>query len=220
MGMFSRITDIINANINALLDKAENPEKMIRLIVQEMEETLVEVRCEAAKYIAEKKQLTRALERINKQDTQWQEKAELALSKGREDLARSALVEKQKLAQELSECEQSIQHIDDVLTAIQTDSQHLQNKLSEAKARQHAIVTRQQTAEVRLQTKKVLDTGDIDRAIAKFEHYQQKVDDLEAQVDAYDVVANQSLADQIAELEQQDAIAQQLEKLKQRVVNS
>ncbi|NMP17242.1 phage shock protein PspA [Thalassotalea sp. Y01] len=219
MGMFSRITDIINANINALLDKAENPEKMIRLIIQEMEETLVEVRSEAAKHIAEKKHLSRNLRNVQNKESEWQQKAEIALAKGREDLARGALIEKQKVATDLENLQQQVQHIDEVLEKIQDDSNRLQEKLTEAKQRQQAFNQRQQSAEVRLQAKKVLDSSNIDSAIAKFESYQQKVDELEAQVESYDFVASKSLSQQIAELEQDDEVEQQLEMMKKKVAN-
>ncbi|KGJ88435.1 phage shock protein PspA [Thalassotalea sp. ND16A] len=219
MGMFSRLTDIINANINSLLEKAENPEKLIRLIIQEMEETLVEVRSQAAKNIAEKKTLTRQLRSLEAKVADWQQKAELALAKGREDLARSALVEKQKSEQSLESVHAEMSSIDEMLDGVQSDCQRLQDKLAEAKRRQESMVLRQQSAEVRLKARRTIDTGNIDNAIAKFERYQQKVDQVEAEVEAFDFAKNQSLESQIAELENQDLIEQQLQEMKKKVVN-
>jgi phage shock protein A len=219
MGMFSRLTDIINANINSLLEKAENPEKLIRLIIQEMEETLVEVRSQAAKSIAEKKTLTRKLRSLETKVANWNNKAELALSKGREDLARSALVEKQKCEQELGSLQQEMISIDEMLNGVQDDCGRLQEKLAEAKRRQESFTQRQKSAEVRLKVRQTINTGNIDNAIAKFERYQQKVDEIEAQVEAYDFGKNQSLESQFEELENQDLIEEQLQQMKKKVVN-
>lgn len=220
MGMFSRLTDIINANINSLLEKAEDPEKLIRLIIQEMEETLVEVRSQAAKSIAEKKTLTRKLNSLEAKVADWQKKAELALTKGREDLARSALIEKQKSEQELNSIQQEMISIDEMLNGVQDDCSRLQEKLAEAKRRQESFTLRQKSAEVRLKARQTINTGNIDNAIAKFERYQQKVDEVEAQVESYDFVKNQSLESQFAELESQDLIEEQLQQMKKKVVNA
>lgn len=219
MGMFSRFTDIINANINSLLEKAENPEKLIRLIIQEMEETLVEVRSQAAKNIAEKKTLTRQLRRIESKVVDWQSKAELALAKGREDLARSALVERQKCEPKISQVQQELTTIDEMLNGVQDDCQRLQAKLSEAKRRQQSMVLRQKSATVRLKTRQTIDTASIDNAITKFERYQQKVDQIDAEVEAYDLGKNQSLESQFTELEHQDNVELELAALKKKVVN-
>ena len=219
MGMFSRFTDIINANINSLLEKAENPEKLIRLIIQEMEETLVEVRSQAAKSIADKKTLARKTRRLEANISNWQTKAELALSKGRDDLARSALIEKQKSFSELEAMQEEVANIDEILNSVQEDGQRLQDKLAEAKRRQKSIEMRQSSAQVRLKAKQTLDTHHVDNAIAKFERYQQKVDEIEAEVEAFDLVKNQSLESQFAELEASDAIDAELEQMKKKVVN-
>lgn len=219
MGMFSRFTDIINANINSLLEKAENPEKLIRLIIQEMEETLVEVRSQAAKNIAEKKTLTRQLRKVESKVADWQSKAELAVVKKREDLARSALVEKQKCEKQTSELELEMSSIDEMLNGVQSDCQRLQDKLNEAKRRQESMLMREKSASVRLKARQTIDTGSIDNAIAKFDRYQQKVDQIEAEVESYDLGKNQSLESQFADLEHEDAVEQELTALKKKVVN-
>lgn len=219
MGMFSRFTDIINANINSMLDKAENPEKMIKLIIQEMEETLVEVRSTAAKHIAEKKTVLRNIRELEKRVENWQQKAELALSKGREDLAKSALIEKQSCSQKLVEYKDELAQFDEYLTAVQEDSQRLQEKLSEAKRKQEAYVTRQQTAEVRLKIREKAAVYNIDEAISKFDRYQQKIDRVEAEVEAYDMTNSNDLNSQFRELENDENIEQELEQLKKKVVN-
>lgn len=219
MGMFSRFTDIVNANINSMLDKAEQPEKMIRLIIQEMEETLVEVRATAAKHIAEKKTLVRQIAATEKNIAQWQEKAELAIKKGREDLAKSALVEKQKSSTKLAQLQEEQSVVDELMDNIQADSQRLQDKLSEAKRRQEAFVLRQQSAEVRLKVREKAVVHNIDEAITKFERYQQKIDEVEAKVEAFDMTSNKDLASEINALEKDEAIDEELAALKKQVVN-
>ena len=219
MGMFSRFTDIINANINAMLDKAEEPEKMIKLIIQEMEETLVEVRSTAAKQIAEKKTVMRNVRDMEKRVDNWQKKAELALRKGREDLAKSALIEKQNCTQKLVEFNAELAQLDEYLMAVQQDSQRLQDKLTEAKRKQEAFAMRQQSAEVRLKVREKAAIYNIDEAISKFERYQQKIDRVEAEVEAYDMTASKDLDSQFRELENDENIEQELEQLKKKVAN-
>ena len=219
MGMFSRFTDIINANINAMLDKAEEPEKMIKLIINEMEETLVEVRSSAAKYIAEKKTIMRNIRDMENRVTNWHTKAELALTKGREDLAKSALVEKQTCTQKLAEFNEELVQIDEHLIAVQQDSQRLQDKLTEAKRKQEAFALRQQSAEVRLKVREKAVIHNIDEAINKFERYQQKIDRVEAEVEAYDMTSSNDLDSQFRALESDENVEQELEQLKQKVAN-
>ena len=219
MGMFSRFTDIINANINAMLDKAEEPEKMIKLIINEMEETLVEVRSSAAKYIAEKKTIMRNIRDMENRVTNWHTKAELALTKGREDLAKSALVEKQTCTQKLAEFNEELVQIDEHLIAVQQDSQRLQDKLTEAKRKQEAFALRQQSAEVRLKVREKAAIHNIDEAINKFERYQQKIDRVEAEVEAYDMTSANDLDSQFRALENDENVEQELEQLKKKVAN-
>jgi phage shock protein A len=219
MGMFSRFTDIINANINSMLDKAENPEKFIMFIIQEMEETLVEVRSTAAKHIAEKKTVMRNIRDMESRVANWQQKAELALTKGREDLAKAALVEKQSCAQKLVEFNEELGQFDEYLTAVQQDGQRLQEKLSEAKRKQDAYRVRQQSAEVRLKVREKAAVHNIDEAISKFERYQQKIDRVEAEIEAYDMTSSKDLNSQFRELENDENIEQELEQLKKKVVN-
>jgi len=219
MGMFSRFTDIINANINSMLDKAEHPEKMIKLIVQEMEETLVEVRTTAAKNIAEKKTLLRQMSSLNASTERWQQKAELAITKGRDDLAKSALTEKLKSSSQAEELKCELTSLDELLNDIQEDAQRLQDKLLEAKRKQQAYVLRQQSAEVRLKVREKASVHNIDEAISKFERYQQKIDQIEAQVEAYDLTKNNDLNSQFKALENDENIEQEFAALKKRVVN-
>jgi len=219
MGLFSRFTDIVNANLNSMLDKAEHPEKMIRLIIGEMEETLVEVRSTAAKNIAEQKTLARKVKAANDGINHWHDKAEVALAKSRDDLAKSALAQKHKCQAELTQLNCEDVQLSEFLSAIQEDAQRLQDKLNEAKRRQEALMLRQESAEVRLKVRETAVIHNIDEAMAKFERYQQKIDRLEAQVESYDLTQNKDLSTQISELEQDDTIEAELAAMKKKVVN-
>ncbi|KAF7775316.1 phage shock protein PspA [Pseudoalteromonas citrea] len=216
MGIFSRFADIVNSNINAILDKAEDPEKMVRLIIQEMEDTLVEVRSTSAKTLAEKKELTRRVEQLNEEVAQWQSKAELALTKEREDLARSALLEKQKSADAAASVQSELAHVESHIEKLQQEVATLQEKLADAKARQKAIVLRQRSAESRLEVKKALDSSKVEDALNRFERYESKIDGLESQVESYDL-GKKTLADEIADLQKNEKVDDELAELKKKL---
>jgi phage shock protein A len=218
MGIFSRFSDIVNSNINALLDKAEDPEKMVRLIIQEMEDTLVEVRSTSAKTIAEKKELQRVVNRLEEEVADWQAKAELALAKNRDDLARSALIEKQKSADQAASVAADIANLDAHVSKLQDEVAQLQEKLADAKARQKSMLMRQKTVASRLEVKKSLDSNRLNDAMYKFERYEQKIDSLEAQVESYDL-GKKTLRDEFAELAAQDKIDSELAALKAKLNN-
>lgn len=220
MRLFSRFTDIINANLNSMLNKVEQPEKMIRLIISEMEETLIEVRSSAAKNIAEQKILLRKIASTQKNIAHWHYQAEVAVAKDREDLAKLALTEKHKFQHDVAKLEEENIVVNELLETIQTDAQRLREKLDEAKRRQKALVLRQQSAEVRLTIREKAVVHNINAALTKFERYQQKIDHIEAQVDSYDLTETQDLSTQISNLAQNDTIEVELATMKRKVVNS
>ncbi|MXR68419.1 phage shock protein PspA [Shewanella sp. JBTF-M18] len=217
MGIFSRFADIINSNISALLDKAEDPEKMVRLIIQEMEDTLVEVRSTSAKVLAEKKEIIRRIAKVQEQVQDWQDKAELALAKDREDLAKAALLEKQKASELASSLEQELVVVEEQIARLKEEVNLLQEKLADAKARQKTIIMRKQTASSRLEVKRQLDSSKIDNAMSRFEQYERRVEGLESQVEAYDLGNQKTLNDEFAALEADDAVNAELEALKAKV---
>jgi phage shock protein A len=219
MGIFSRFTDIINSNINNLLDKAEDPAKMVRLIIQEMEDTLVEVRSSSAKTLAEKKELARQVSRLEKDAQQWQEKAELALSKERDDLARAALIEKKKSSESAQALLEELAHTDDHISKLQDEISQLQDKLTDAKSRQKAILIREKSASSRLKVKENIHSTRVNDALNRFDHYERKIDSIEAEVESYDL-GSKSLADEIAELESDDKVDDELAQLKAKIKNS
>ena len=216
MGIFSRFTDIVNSNINAILDKAEDPEKMVRLIIQEMEDTLVEVRSASAKTLANKKEIANQIAKHESDANDWEAKAELALSKDREDLARAALQEKKKSAEAGEALSKELAIVDEQISKLQDEIGQLQEKLADAKSRQKAIIMRQKTASSRLEVKKTLDSTKVDNAMGRFEQYERKIDDLESQVEAYDL-GKKTLQDEFAELEASDKVEDELAALKAKV---
>ncbi len=217
MSIFSRLADIINSNINSILDRAEDPEKIIRLIIQEMEDTLVEVRTAAAKSIAEKKEVARNVEQLLTAQEDWSRRAELALEKGREDLAKAALLEKTKLAETAALMGEELAAVEEAIARGDADIAKLQAKLEEAKAKQKAMVTRHETAGSRLKVRTTLHDGRVDDALARFEQVERKLDEAEGRVEAFDLGQRQSLAEEIAALESEAAIDAELEALKQRL---
>ena len=218
MGIFSRTRDIIAANVSDLLDKAEDPAKMIRLIILEMEETLVEVRASAARTIADQKEMRRQIARLEKVQEGWTEKAELALSKGREDLAKAALHEKQKAADVASQLHREIGELDDALKASEEDIDKLQAKLREARARQNSIVTRLESAHQRARMREMYAGARADEAFARFEMLERRVDLAEGRAEAAAMGAQpKSLEEEIAELRTADKVDAELAALKERL---
>jgi phage shock protein A len=220
MGIFSRLTDIINSNLNSILDRAEDPEKIIRLVIQEMEDTLVEVRSTAAKTIAERKEATRRLARLSEAQRGWEQKAELALSKGREDLAKGALVEKAKLTEAGTMLQGELEELDAMLQQGEADIAKLESKLREAKAKQQALAARHETASSRLKVRRNLYDGRVDDAFARFEQVEKKLDAAEGEVEAFDLGRGRSLAEEISELAAESAIEDELAALKARLARS
>jgi phage shock protein A len=217
MGVFSRISDIVNSNINAILDRAQDPEKIIRLIIQEMEDTLVEVRSSTVKTIAERKELERKIATVAHDRDEWQAKAELALTKGREDLAKGALQIKTRLAQDLDVLERQMQQIEDALAKQTDDVRTLQNKLADAKAREATMVARHQTATNRLKIRGTLYDSRVTDAFMRFEQVERSLDELEGRVDLYDMTRPQGVAEEIAELENQHQVESELAALKAKL---
>jgi len=217
MGIFTRFSDIVNSNINAILDKAEDPEKIVRLMIQEMEDTLVEVRSAAARSIADKKDLNRKLESLESEVRDWESKAELAIRKGREDLAKAALVEKTRSGSAADVLKQDYLAVDEGLSKLNGDIARLEGKLEDAKTRQKSLLARHKTANSRLSARKKIHDYKIDDAMIRFEQYTRRIDDVEGRVEAYDLGLPKDLNHEFAGLEAEDSVREELDALKNRV---
>ena len=214
MSIFSRTRDIFAANMTELLDRAEDPARMIRMIILEMEETLVDVRASAAKTIADGKDMRRTQGRLAELQSNWTEKAELALSKGREDLAKAALMERQKAADMAAGLQAEIDLVDDTLRAYEADIAKLQAKLREARARQNAIAHRLESAVTRAKARELLNGNRTEDAFSRFEVLERRADFAEGRADALGMTGPKTLEEEIAELKSSDKVDAELEAMK------
>ena len=217
MGIFSRFSDIVNSNINSILDKAEDPEKLVRLMIQEMEDTLVEVRSAAARAIADKKGLNRKLAALENDEKEWQDKAELAVSKNRDDLAKAALAEKSRAAEAVLALRHQYELIEEGLAKLNDDIARLEVKIADAKNRQKALLLRHRTAGSRLELRKKIHDYKIDDALVRFEQFERKMDNLEGRVDSYDLGLQKDLDRELANLENSEAVEKELAALKKKI---
>jgi phage shock protein A len=216
MGIFSRMTDIIHSNINAMLDQAEEPEKMVRLMIQEMEDTLVEVRSSSARVLAERKNATRRLDQVRDEAASWEEKARLAITKGREDLARAALQEKRAIEEEVTLVNAELAATDEHIAQLGNEISQLQQKLDDARARQKALAMRSKTVESRIKVKRQIHREALDDAFNRFEQFERRMDTLESQLEAMDIGREvpPDLAAQINALQDDERINDELARLK------
>ena len=219
MGIFSRTRDIVAANMAELLDKAEDPAKMIRMIILEMEETLVEVRASAARTIADQKEMRRHMSKLDQMQANWTEKAELALSKGREDLAKAALVERQKAVDMVEQLQAEVVVLDDALRASEEDIAKLQLKLREARTKQASVQTRMETANNRYRLRDMYAGPKTQDAFSRFEVLERRADEAEGRAEAMGLAIPKTLEEEIAELRQSDKVDAELEALKKRLGN-
>ncbi|MBB4641715.1 phage shock protein PspA [Rhizorhapis suberifaciens] len=215
MGIFSRTRDIIAANVTDLLDRAEDPAKMIRMIILEMEETLVEVRASAARNIADQKEMRRHIDKLQKLQESWMDKAQLALSKDREDLAKAALIERQKATEMADQLTLEIETLNEALKANEEDISKLQAKLREARSRQNSIASRMESAQNRLRLREMHSGDHVQDAFSRFEILERRVDMAEGRADAASLGSQRkSLEEEIADLETNDKVEAELTRLK------
>ncbi len=219
MGIFSRLSDIVNSNLNSILARAEDPEKIIRLIIQEMEDTLVEVRSSAVRSIAERKELERRVAGLKREEEEWERKAELAVTRGRDDLAKGALHAKARVTQTLGELEMQLTQLVEALNRQNEDISKLQTKLNDAKTRQRSLIARHKTAANRLKLKTRLYDERITDAFARFEQVERALDEAEGKVEAFDIGRQPELHEEFARMEADSSVQEALDKLKARLGN-
>ena len=220
MGIFSRMSDIINSNINSLLDSAEDPEKMIRLIIQEMEDTLVEVRSSSARVLADRKTAARKQEQIKDEASTWEAKAKLAIAKDREDLARAALQEKHAIDEELLGLDAELASTDEHIFQLNEEVSQLQAKLSDAKAKQKAMLMRAETVQTRMAVKRQVHRAELDNAFSKFERFERRMDNMEGELEAIELGREgQGLAAEIDSLQEDEWLSAEINRLKQTMAD-
>jgi phage shock protein A len=224
MSVLNRFSDILNSNVNSMLDQAEDPKKMVSFITREMEQTLITIRTESSRYLAEKKNLANRINQLNIESEQWQERAELAIEKGRDDLAKAALKEKNLHHDAVTQCEVEMAHIDEVVFKLSSDANELTEKLKFTRARQKALVLRGNSVKSRMKVKRQLHDVSCEEALDRFEAYERKLDDMEGEVEAWDLgskthsgSSNASLEAELNSLAHDDKVDDELEKLKQRM---
>ncbi|WP_420924920.1 phage shock protein PspA [Aeromonas veronii] len=215
MSIFSRLADIINSNLTALLDKAEDPQKMVRLIIQEMEDELVKERSNLARFLASQKEIGRQVARHQERVDEWQAKAELALTKGREDLARAALIEKKKQTELSETLYREQQAVDSGIEKLGEEIRQLEAKLEDARARQKAMAIRTEAVSSRLNVQSQVARGESQAVVSKFERMERRIDEMEARADLGQ--SDKALAQQFAELEVDDQISRELEAMRQKL---
>ncbi|MEN6624772.1 MAG: phage shock protein PspA [Candidatus Sumerlaeia bacterium] len=216
MGIFTRLRDIVSANLNAMLDKAEDPEKMVRMMIQEMEDTLVEVKSSCAAVMADQKKQERQLAGTRAEIDAWDARARLAVQKGREDLARAALVEKQRYAERARVLEDEMAKTRQAVTDFQEDIAQLEKKLADAREKQRSIIHRRTAAMARRDAQSRIRAIDTSEAFAKFEAYENGIDRLEAEAGLVDSLRPKtpSLREEFNQLEHADEIEQELQRIK------
>ena len=220
MGVFSRLSDIVNSNINVMLDRAEDPEKIVRLIILEMEDTLVEVRANAARAIADKKEVTRKKAEFEKRARDWDAKAELAIKKDREDLAKGAIGARRKAEEMVALLDDELVAIDELVAKTNDDLEKLQSKLKETRAKQRSMELRHHAANDSLKVNRQVYDDRIDHAMARYEQYERRIDELEGEAESWTLGRSKTLESEFADLEAEDGINAELEALKARVGKS
>lgn len=214
MGIFTRVRDIINSNINSMLDKAEDPEKLVKLMIREMEDTLVEIKASCAGAMATKKRIERDLDEAQARADEWAGKAQLAVDKGREDLAREALLEKRRYSERVRSLEKEAAHCDGIVSQYQTDITQLEDKLATARERQRILVQRHIHATRKKRAQQDIRKANTSDAMIRFEHFENRIERMEAEADLVNFGRKPSLDEEFAALTGDEELEKELEQLK------
>lgn len=214
MGIFTRFRDIVGSNINSMLDRAEDPEKLIRLMIQEMEDTLIELKSACAGVMAESKKVGRQLRAFDQRVGYWDEKANLAVTKGRDDLAREALLEKRRYRHKSESLSREIIDHEALLAQYKEDIQQLEDKLKTAREKERMLVQRHIYAARKKQAQEDIRRIDSADAIFKFEELEQRIEHMEAEADLVNFGRKPTLADELDRLSMNEEIETELKAIK------
>ena len=217
MSIFSRFKDIVSSNINSMLDKAENPEKLLRLMIQEMEDTLVELKSSCAQVMAERAKISRAAERVGREIAKWAERAELAVSKGREDLAREALVTKRELTSESEHLAKEAEGAAEAVARYQDEICQVEDKLQQAREKQRGLIRRHNLARERKISQTQIRRYEHSDVMQRFENFERKIDRMESETDLVNIKPKDTLEDEFARLNQDEGLEKELSELKARI---
>ncbi len=214
MGIFTRFRDIIGSNINTMLDKAEDPEKLIKLMIREMEDTLVELKASCAGVMANRKKVERRLDKMQTSAAYWEKNAELAVSKGRDDLAREALLEKRRYTDNMAALENEFTEHDDLIKQYQDDILQLEDKLKKAREKERMLAQRHVHAKRKKRAQEEIRRIDGAEAILKFEQLEHRIERMEAEADLVNLRPKPTLKDEFDSLLVDDEIEKELQTLK------
>jgi len=214
MGIFTRFRDIISSNLNAMLDKAEDPEKLIKLMIREIEDTLVELKAACAGVMANRKKIQRQMETIQSRIDYWNQNAELAIAKGRDDLARDALVEKRRCSEKADTLDQELMEFNSLVEQYQDDIQQLEDRLQSAREKQRLLVQRHVRARRKKRTQEEIRRADGSETVFKFEQLENRIERMEAEADLVNFGRKPVLEEEFDNLLVDDEIEQELQNLK------
>ncbi len=214
MGIFTRFRDIVSSNINAMLDRAEDPEKMIKLMIREMEDTLIELKSSCAGVIAGRKKIERRLAEVEERKNLWEQRAELAVNKGRDDLAREALLEKRRFSELAETLHKEATEHDGLIEQYQDDIRELENKLQSAKEKKRILIQRHRKAQNKKRAQEDIRRMDSSETMARFEHLESRIERMEAEADMVNYGKQENIEDEFDELKSDEEIEKELAKLK------
>lgn len=215
MGIFTRFRDIISSNMNAMLDRAEDPEKLIKLMIREMEDTLVEIKSSCAGVMASSKKTQRHLQTVQERSQYWAEKAALAVGKSRDDLAREALIEKRRFTRKAEVLQTELQEYEELISQYQEDIQQLEEKLKSAREKQRLLVQRHIHAERKMRAQKEIRRMDSSEALLKFDEFENRIERMESEADMVNFGAQNNLTEELDRLSLDEEIEAELQSLKE-----
>lgn len=214
MGIFTRFADIVSSNINAMLDRAEDPEKMIKMMIREMEDTLVELKSSCAGVIAERKKLERRLDEVTERTELWANRADLAVAKGRDDLAREALQEKRRFGELAGTLQAEIADHAHLIDQYHGDIRELEQKLTTAKEKKRMLVQRHKRASGKKRAQGDIRRMDSVETMRRFEDLERRIDSMEAEADMVNFGHQPTLDEEFDNLATDDEIERELAELK------